>query len=156
MLDRIRLLLETQNLTASQFAARIDVQRSSVSHIMSGRNKASLDFVQKILKSFPEISPDWLINGEGPMLRKADESFPKASQPNESQKQARDLFEFSEARESSQEQEEKTDEQFQDEAKPTYGQDNHDEKQELNRVEKVIIFYKDGTFQAYSPGRRNA
>lgn len=63
--DRIRILMHFKQLTATQLAEIIHVQRSSVSHILSGRNKPSLDFVQKIVEQFPEVSYDWLINGKG-------------------------------------------------------------------------------------------
>lgn len=64
MTDRIKQILEHKKLTASQFSNMIGVQPSSLSHILSGRNKPSLDFIQKILKTFPEIDADWLLFGE--------------------------------------------------------------------------------------------
>ncbi|MCX6273232.1 MAG: helix-turn-helix domain-containing protein [Bacteroidetes bacterium] len=67
MVDRIALLLKSKNITASQFADEIGVQRSSISHVLSGRNKPSLEFIQKILKRYSEINPDWLLFGKGPM-----------------------------------------------------------------------------------------
>ncbi|MHC1707633.1 MAG: helix-turn-helix domain-containing protein [Bacteroidales bacterium] len=67
MIDRIALLLKAKNISASQFADEIGVQRSSISHVLSGRNKPSLEFVQKILKRYPEINPDWILFGKGPM-----------------------------------------------------------------------------------------
>lgn len=51
--------------SASSFAEKIGVQRSSISHILSGRNKPSLDFVLKVLSSFPEVELYWLMNGKG-------------------------------------------------------------------------------------------
>lgn len=69
MVDRIILILKTQDLSSSQFADEIGVQRSSISHILSGRNNASLEFVTKILKRFPDLNSDWLIFGKGPMYR---------------------------------------------------------------------------------------
>ena len=65
--DRIGKILEDSGFTSSEFADEIDVQRSSISHVTSGRNKPSLEFVTKIKAKFPEISWDWLINGEGEM-----------------------------------------------------------------------------------------
>ena len=65
--DRIGKILEQSGLTSSEFADEIEVQRSSISHITSGRNKPSLEFVTKIKSKFPDISWDWLINGEGEM-----------------------------------------------------------------------------------------
>lgn len=69
MVDRIQLILKVNNLTASRFADEIGVQRSSISHILSGRNMPSLDLIQKVLKRYPEIDPDWLLNGRGSMIK---------------------------------------------------------------------------------------
>ena len=63
LIDRFKYLMKLNNLTASAFADEIGVQRSSVSHILSGRNKPSLEFIQKIITRFPKVSADWLIAG---------------------------------------------------------------------------------------------
>jgi transcriptional regulator with XRE-family HTH domain len=65
MVTRFQTLLQELKLTAAEFAGRIGVQRSSMSHVMSGRNKPSIDFLEKILRSFPEVNADWLITGNG-------------------------------------------------------------------------------------------
>lgn len=62
--NRLLEILEKKSLSASQFAEKIGVQRSSVSHILSGRNKPSLDFIIKITSVFNDISLEWLINGK--------------------------------------------------------------------------------------------
>ncbi|WBV61023.1 helix-turn-helix transcriptional regulator [Chryseobacterium camelliae] len=67
--ERISKVIEYSNLTSSEFADEIDVQRSSISHITSGRNKPSLEFIIKIKSRFPEILWDWLVTGEGQMLK---------------------------------------------------------------------------------------
>lgn len=67
MEDRLLKLLDTEQLSSSKFADVIGVQRSSVSHILTGRNKPSFDFLQKTLKAFPMLNSDWLILGEGEM-----------------------------------------------------------------------------------------
>lgn len=72
MEDRLLRLLDTEQLSSSKFADVIGVQRSSVSHILSGRNKPSFDFLQKTLKAFPHLNADWLILGEGKMYETAD------------------------------------------------------------------------------------
>ncbi len=59
--EKIELLIKRTQMSASQFADVINIPRSSISHIVSGRNKPSLDVVQKILKSFPEISAEELL-----------------------------------------------------------------------------------------------
>ncbi len=72
MKDRISLLIKAKNLTAAQFADEIGVQKSSISHILSGRNNASLDFIQKILLCYPEVSMEWILFGKGPIFRSAE------------------------------------------------------------------------------------
>jgi transcriptional regulator with XRE-family HTH domain len=62
---RIQQIIDYYNLNASSFAEKIGVQRSSISHILSGRNKPSLDFIMKILSSFGEVDIYWLLNGKG-------------------------------------------------------------------------------------------
>ena len=69
MTDRISLLIQAKNLSAAQFADEIGVQRSSISHLVSGRNKPSLDLIQKTLQRFPEVSTEWLLFGKGEMVR---------------------------------------------------------------------------------------
>lgn len=69
MTDKLELILKTKDLSASQLADETGIQRSIMSHVMNGRNKASLDFIQRILKRFPDINPDWLLFGKGTMSR---------------------------------------------------------------------------------------
>lgn len=66
---RIIALIEILGLTPSEFADKIQVQRSGISHITSGRNKPSLDFLESTLRCFPEINSDWLILGKGKPLK---------------------------------------------------------------------------------------
>ncbi|SHK70068.1 helix-turn-helix domain-containing protein [Hymenobacter psychrotolerans] len=67
MVDRIRELLEAKQLTPTQFADVIGIARPIVSHILSGRNKPSLEVVQKIIAAFPDLAMPWLLTGAGPM-----------------------------------------------------------------------------------------
>jgi len=62
---RLQKVIDYYGESASSFAEKIGVQRSSISHILSGRNKPSLDFILKILSSFPEVELYWLLNGKG-------------------------------------------------------------------------------------------
>lgn len=64
LIDRLQLLIRENELTASSFADKIGVQRSSISHILSGRNKPSLDFLAKIEHNFHHVSFHWLLKGE--------------------------------------------------------------------------------------------
>ena len=69
---RLEKVMEYYGETASSFADKIGVQRSSISHILSGRNKPSLDFVLKVLAQFQEVELYWLLNGKG--------TFPKPTE----------------------------------------------------------------------------
>lgn len=62
---RLKKVMEYHHLTASLFADKIDVQRSSISHIISGRNKPSLDFILKVTNTFKDVDIYWLLNGKG-------------------------------------------------------------------------------------------
>lgn len=64
-IKRLQKVIDYYGESASSFAEKIGVQRSSISHILSGRNKPSLDFVLKVLSSFPEVELYWLMNGKG-------------------------------------------------------------------------------------------
>lgn len=64
-IGRLDKLLRYYNLSASNFADKVGVQRSSISHLLSGRNKPSLEFVLKVIKAFPEVNLYWLLNGKG-------------------------------------------------------------------------------------------
>jgi plasmid maintenance system antidote protein VapI len=70
MEDRLNKLMSHFKITPAQLADSIGVQRSSISHILSGRNKPSYDFLIKILKKYNDISAEWLLLNEGNMLRK--------------------------------------------------------------------------------------
>lgn len=63
--DRIEYLMNLYMLTPSQFADRTGIQRASVSHILSNRNKPSLEVIHKIYNAFPEIDVAWLFMGKG-------------------------------------------------------------------------------------------
>jgi len=73
MVDRINVLLKAKNITARQFAEEIGIQPSGMSHILSERNKPSLDFVMKVMTRWPEININWLMFGKGEMYVKGSE-----------------------------------------------------------------------------------
>ncbi|MEG2758401.1 MAG: helix-turn-helix transcriptional regulator, partial [Rikenellaceae bacterium] len=65
--ERIGLILKEKKLTANEFAASLEVRSSNISHIITGRNKPSFDFLEKLSSVFPDISTLWLIKGDGDM-----------------------------------------------------------------------------------------
>jgi len=133
MQDQIQEILTKERLSSSQFADRIGVQRSSVSHVLSGRNKPGFDFIQKILIAFPEIDGDWLITGSGEMY--------KGKSPSG------DLFE-------AKKETKLPDSEVKTEKKPVTLNIRKPEKDvekvpKKREIERVIVFYTDRTFREY-------
>ena len=146
-IKRLEIILDYYNLSASAFADKINVQRSSLSHLLSGRNKPSLDFIIKVIEVFPEVDLYWILNGKG--------SFPKSENlvptnlemENKSSSisnkdninQEIDLFS----------QEEKA-------TPPTLSDRNAVESIKIENnsdeeIERIVVFFKNGTFKNYRP-----
>ena len=69
MEDRLAKLLTSEGISPARLAEVIGVQRSALSHILTGRNKPSFDMIERILNKFPKISAEWLIMGRGEMYK---------------------------------------------------------------------------------------
>jgi len=138
MNNRINSLLKHLKLSSAQFADEIGVQRSSVSHVLSGRNKPGFDFIQKILSRFPEISADWLITGAGEMLKRM------------SQKEF-ELFETKEEREEEAEKKHNLKKEAINGNLSKGTKNIEKEKDKKRQIEKIIIIYKDKSFEEYNP-----
>ena len=120
---RLKLVMDYYELSAASLAEKMKVQRSSISHILSGRNKPSLEFVLKILKCFPDVELYWLLNGIGKFPKKKDE---KVTSPT--------LFEG-------------------DRLDDTNKVDSNANETSVidSSIERIVIFYKDGSFKNYTP-----
>ena len=77
--DRLSHILRAKNLTATQFAELMQIQPSNVSHLLSGRNKPSLDFLIKLKEVFPEYNYEWIILGKKPITTNDSNIFSKES-----------------------------------------------------------------------------
>ncbi len=74
MKEKLLALMQNEGLKPSRLAEMLDVNPAGISHILNGRNKPGFDFLQKILRRFPRISPDWLLLDSGPMYRDTEAS----------------------------------------------------------------------------------
>lgn len=177
--ERISKVIEYSNLTSSEFADAIDVQRSSISHITSGRNKPSLEFIIKIKSSFPEILWDWLVTGEGEMLKSDLPEIKKDEEPEEIYEEEKpkatslpDLFTMmnndedfgteetemeapkTSPRESfipnqSTAQEKISDSQRLENFIPQSNNQSVDNQN--NKIKRIVIFYENGKFESFEP-----
>ena len=66
---RIKKWIENQGLKSSSFADKIGVNRATISHVLSGRNKPSIDFLDKMIRAFPDLNPNWIVSGDGLMYK---------------------------------------------------------------------------------------
>ena len=145
---RLELILDYYGLNASAFADKIGVQRSSMSHLLSGRNKPSLDFVLKILEVFPEVDLYWMLLGKGSFPKNNNQAIPediKASTPfssnqNLKENSNQDLFSLREINDETLEEKKKSPEVI----KSSLILEN-------DEIEKIVLLYKNGTFKTYSP-----
>ena len=171
--EKIELLIKRTQMSASQFADVINIPRSSISHIISGRNKPSLDVVQKILRSFPEISAEELLYEDRALTYVSNVPL-KKELPSISSKPATSnpgiigsLFdqENDSPRESSEKKSLKED-TLQANLKPIENLAPNPEEKMIEKpsvvnqmyqnyvgkqIERVIIFYSDGTFSESKP-----
>lgn len=76
MNNRLKLFLEVNNLTQAEFADSINVVRASVSHVLSGRNNPSYEFIRSVMQKYPALNIEWLMFGTGKMY-KDDPSVPQ-------------------------------------------------------------------------------
>jgi len=132
--ERIATIIKVNNHTASSFADLIGIQRSSVSHILNGRNNPSLDFIQKVIENFPRVDPGWLITGKNPEPKKPDDAPTVNNSPLDTPSTKNRGSKIQDADHERQYQTAKT--------KSKLGS-------EIKTIEKIVIFYTDRTFETY-------
>jgi transcriptional regulator with XRE-family HTH domain len=149
MKDRIQKIIEDKNLSPSNFADEVGLNRAVVSHILHGRNKPGLENLQRILTAYPDINPGWLISGIGsmyldgsgdpktPTLFDEDAEFPTNSP---------DKIEYSREMESK---------PIQNTAKQSANQQVNVKIQTSVKVKKIAVFYSDNTYEEFVPSNKD-
>lgn len=122
--DRLRMIMDSHKLNAGSFADKIGVQRSNVSHVLSGRNKPSFDFVEKLLLAFPRVSAEWLFTGKQ-LKKEVDDVLTSGSSDIQSKKNS--LMNNS----------------LEEEIKP-----------QEKKIVKTLVFYADFTFDVFLPNEK--
>jgi transcriptional regulator with XRE-family HTH domain len=130
MQERLHSLLNHEQLSPSRFADLIGVQRSSVSHILSGRNKPSFDFLEKTLKAFPGLRADWLLLGEGDMFSGQQERDMELFGPDQAEQGKERSPDVSSE-------------------PPAEGLSRASSPDSQREVSRVILIYKDGSFSSH-------
>lgn len=125
---RLKEVIEHYSLSASAFAELINVQRSSISHVLSGRNKPSLDFITKLNTALPDVNLYWLLNGSGEMILKPHSTLlakRDKNYDNSENKSKKDILSKN--------------------APP----------KNTKSIARIVIFYNDGSFSAYTENEKH-
>ncbi|MFW2347557.1 MAG: helix-turn-helix transcriptional regulator [Wenyingzhuangia sp.] len=117
--------MEHYNLSAATFSDEINVQRSSISHLLSGRNKPSLEFVLKIVDHYEEVTLDWLLYGRN--------SFPTSQKNNAKDQEEKIISSPTQNRKDT-----------------ALLIDKSQKKTTPSEIERIVVFYQNGTFKEYS------
>ena len=117
---RLQKVLDYYGVSATAFSEEIDFNRSTISHLLSGRNKPSLEFVMKVLQKYPEIELYWLLNGKGSFPAKESENLTSEIKTHVTPtKDIETIISEKKAKNTSE------------------------------SIERIVIFYKDGSFKTY-------
>lgn len=152
-IKRLENILEYYGLSASSFADSINVQRSSLSHLLSGRNKPSLDFILKIVEEYPDVDLYWILNGIGSFpkskiieQKKSDVPPPSLNieiNKEEQKKSDSDLF--------SQNLNDGNTPVFEKNVNKFPNMQNLEQTKNSSNIERIVVFYKNGSFKEYLP-----
>ncbi len=124
LIERFQYIMKLNQMNASTFADEIGIQRSSLSHVLSGRNKPGLDFIQKVLKRFPKVDAAWLING-------TTSGVNKLVVPRENEEIT-----------------EPENESVREDGPKT---DRREDESSVKGITKILVFYSDNTFEEFKP-----
>lgn len=127
LVDRIKVVMKVNNLTAAQMADDMGVQRSNVSHVLSGRNKPSFEFLNRLLTKYPKVNAHWLITGK---TQVADQATPPLEAPKKEEPVEEPIST------------ERSD------AEPP----STPSTAPSSDIDRIVIFYNNGTFKTFEQG----
>jgi transcriptional regulator with XRE-family HTH domain len=149
-IKRLEIILDYYSLSASAFADKVGVQRSSLSHLLSGRNKPSLDLILKIIENFPEVDLYWILNGKG--------NFPKLDNNSKNIDTPTSIFNNQEIIKSQENEPNLFSEPsveknrvFENLKNNFSNTENLSTSKNEGEIDRIVVFYKNGTFKNYNP-----
>ena len=148
MHDRLKQFLTMEGLSPARLAEVMGIQRSGISHLLSGRNKPSFEFLEKMMTAYPEVNPEWLILGKGRPYKS------ERSQPSGEQKI--DLFtDFQESSTEADTPLSSEDQLFEDKKQEEQRVENRKfgfdlaapQATSVKKIARIIVFFNDGTYE---------
>ena len=160
--DKIKQILIDKNLTPSYFADEIGVQRSSISHILSGRNRPSFDIIQKIIRRFPELGYEWIMEEDNQSSNSTNQSSysnrGNSTRPNQDRYNSPQPLSMSYAPSATNIRSQRNEippvapvSTSINEQVPITGSPDLMITSNEKKVERILIFYTDGSFREYTP-----
>jgi len=135
---RLEKILDYYGLSATAFSEKIDFNRSTISHLISGRNKPSLEFVMKVVNTFEEVNLYWLLNGKG--------TFPSTAEVEKNESNIASVSPPSETSTSAEKHVQKNDaHNF------PVSEIDINSSPSSKSIDRIVIFYSDGSFKEYLP-----
>lgn len=148
MREKLLQLMKNEGLKPSQLAEMLEINPAGISHILAGRNKPGFDLLQKILRRFPRINPDWLLLDSDKMYRDDTDKHPEPPVAF-----ATDRSLFAETSQPSKLQ--------QNDPLPQTGMQHNGAtdaaipvRPVTGKIDHIVIFYDDHTFESFSPQKR--
>ncbi len=157
MKEKLLDLMKHEGLKPSQLAEMLGINPAGISHILKDRNKPSFDLLQKILRRFPQLNPDWLLLDSTQMYRDEYTDVPKPSAPTVAPQLPIDdglygLFGSPEIEAAAPKAARQEPEDFESFAQSTAAQ--FPVSRTGANVQRVVLFYDDQTFESFSPTKR--
>ena len=148
IIDRLKLILERVNLTPGNFADKIGVAPATISHILSGRNKyPSAEVMLRLHETFPDIDLNWLLTGEGTLVKDDPDSMFTGSLFGDNLLNATKSTTESENRKgNSLETAKNTD-------NPIVKQEIIYKEKPVRKIAEIRIFFDDGTYETFTPNK---
>ena len=148
IIDRLKLILERVNLTPGNFADKIGVAPATISHILSGRNKyPSAEVMLRLHETFPDIDLNWLLTGEGTLVKDDPDSMFTGSLFGDNLLNAtKSTTESENRKENSLETEKDTD-------NPIVKQEIIYKEKPARKIAEIRIFFDDGTYETFTPNK---
>ena len=150
-IKRLEIILEYYGLSASGFADKIGVQRSSLSHLLSGRNKPSLDLILKIVQNFPDVDLYWILNGKGNFPKLENSNSKKLDTTTPFPKNETDNINFQKSPNLFSEQVAEKNPIFEKLENNFSNMGNMTQQKNEQEIDRIVVFYKNGSFKNYNP-----
>ena len=148
IIDRLKLILERVNLTPGNFADKIGVAPATISHILSGRNKyPSAEVMLRLHETFPDIDLNWLLTGEGTLVKDDPDSMFTGSLFGDN------LLNATKSTTESENRKENSLETAKNTGNPIVKQEIIYKEKPARKIAEIRIFFDDGTYETFTPNK---